>query len=280
MLNERPAHVGADELYLDLAKRMLSGSGGVEQYRPLQLGGRVRLLPGGKRLGMAIERAPFQVVRRAPPVRGNRTEGRDWPLTAKTMIGLRRLDNIQACVRSVLDDKVPGDLIETGVWRGGASIFMRAVLKVYDDDNRTVWLADSFAGLPKPNPKAYPADRGDRHWEQPGLTVTVDEVKSNFAEYGLLDDRVKFLEGWFKDTLPRAPIADLAVLRLDGDMYESTMDALKALYPKVRSGGYVIVDDWGAVPACKQAVVDYRNEQGVEDPIQEIDWTGVFWRRS
>jgi hypothetical protein len=97
---------------------------------------------------------------------------------------------------------------------------------------------------------------------------------------GLLDERVRFLVGWFKDTLPSAPIQRLAVLRLDGDMYGSTMEALQALYPKLSVGGYVIVDDYGAIPQCKEAVTDFREAHGISDPMEWVDWTGVWWQRS
>ncbi|RPH80243.1 MAG: hypothetical protein EHM80_05790, partial [Nitrospiraceae bacterium] len=85
--------------------------------------------------------------------------------------------------------------------------------------------------------------------------------------------------GWFRDTLPTAPISQLAVLRLDGDLYESTMDALNALYPKVSPGGFVVVDDYG-LPTCRAAIDDFRRARGIIDPIHRIDWTGVFWQRS
>ena len=93
----------------------------------------------------------------------------------------------------------------------------------------------------------------------------------------LLDDQVRFLKGWFKDTLPTAPIAQLAVLRLDGDLYESTWDALTHLYPKLSQGGFVIIDDYNH-ESCQQAVHDYRTQHGVDAPILDIDRIGVYWR--
>ena len=209
-----------------------------------------------------------------------RTEGRDWPLVAHTMIGLKRLDNLKFCIEDVLARGVPGDLIEAGVWRGGATIFMRAILKAYAVQNRRVWVADSFAGLPPPDTEKYPLDAGDRHHEFGELAVALEEVKSNFERYGLLDDQVIFLKGWFRETLPSGRIEQLAVIRLDGDMYESTMDALVHLYPKLSRGGYLIVDDYGAIPACRQAIHDYREANGIRDEICTIDWTGVYWQRS
>jgi len=194
------------------------------------------------------------------------------------MIGMQRLNNLQYCVEDVLRLQVPGDLIETGVWRGGAAILMRAILKVYGETERIVWAADSFQGLPQPDPTRYPADAGDRHWMIDTLAVSLDDVKANFARYGLLDDQVRFLVGWFRDTLPAAPMQQLAVVRLDGDMYESTMDGLVHLYPKLSIGGYLIVDDYGNVPGCKAAVEAYRADHRITEPIQRIDWGGGYWQ--
>ena len=208
-----------------------------------------------------------------------RAEGRDWPARAHTMIGLKRLTSLRTCVETVLNDDVPGDLIETGVWRGGATIFMRAILKAHGNTNRLVWVADSFAGLPPPDTNHYPHDEGITLHQFAQLAVPLERVRENFRRYGLLDEQVRFLKGWFRDTLPAAPIRRLAVLRLDGDLYESTIQALDALYPKLSPGGYLIVDDYGNVPACRQAVHDYRNEYHITEPIERIDWGGAFWRR-
>jgi len=157
---------------------------------------------------------------------------------------------------------------------------MRGILKAYGISDRRVWVADSFAGLPPPDREKYPADSGDILHTIPQLAVSLDDVKANFARYGLLDEQVRFLKGWFKDTLPSAPIERLAVARLDGDMYESTMDALNALYPKLSPGGFLIVDDYGSVAACAQAVTDYRQRHGIDETIQKIDNDGVFWQRA
>jgi hypothetical protein len=208
-----------------------------------------------------------------------RAEGLDWPARAHTMIGLKRLANLRACVEDVLARKVPGDLIETGAWRGGATILMRAILKAHGVTDRLVWVADSFAGLPPPNPGRFPQDEGSSLHTFGILAVTLEEVHANFRRYGLLDEQVRFLKGWFQDTLPAAPIERLAVLRLDGDLYQSTMEALESLYDKLSAGGYVIVDDYGIMAACRQAVHDFRDARGIRDAIRPIDWAGVYWRR-
>jgi O-methyltransferase len=194
------------------------------------------------------------------------------------MIGLKRLDQLQFAVETVLAERIPGDLIETGVWRGGACIFMRAVLAAHGEAHRTVWVADSFRGLPPPDPTAYPADAGADWSQVTELVVSLDQVRDNFDRYRLLDDQVRFLEGYFRDTLPTAPIERLALMRLDGDLYESTIVALESLYPKLSRGGFVIVDDY-ALPTCQRAVDDFRREHQISESLERVDWTGVHWRK-
>jgi O-methyltransferase len=269
------------DLYLGLLKGCLTRSLFLdEEYRDVRLGGwRAYVWEAYKR---TKRRSDWHIVAPANVDARTRAEGNDWPSRAETMIGQRRLDNIQYCVTRVLADKVPGDLIEAGVWRGGAAILMRAVLAAHGTNDRCVWLADSFQGLPAPNAEMYPGDEGLDFTRYPELAVGVEQVKANFARYGLLDERVRFLVGWFKDTLPVAPIQKVAVARLDGDLYESTIDSIAALYPKLSVGGYLIVDDYnnpGFFSASKQAIDDYRVAHDITEPIKEIDANGVYWRR-
>lgn len=265
-----------DARYLELLKRTLTGTAGKTYdvvitrsrlhrfaYRPLR-----RLLAW----------RGLELVRISDPQAS--AQGVGWTAVGDTMIGVARLEQIEACVSDVIAGQVPGDFVETGVWRGGASIFMRALLDVHEDEERRVWLADSFAGLPKPDADRYPADKGDSLWRRSAdLAIGIEQVRANFARYGLLDDRVRFLQGWFRDTLPSAPMNDIAILRLDGDMYESTMVALEALYDRVSVGGYVLVDDY-ALTTCKEAVTDFRRKRDITDPIVSVDWTGVHWRKT
>jgi O-methyltransferase len=276
------AEVSPGELYLDLIKKCLTRYAFNSGYRlidPQQGTMRRSLYQPIRRLlksnGMAL-------VREESFDPTLRMEGRDWPADAETMIGLRRLDNLQRCIVEVLRNDVPGDFIETGVWRGGATIFMRAVLKAYGDNKRTVWVADSFQGLPEPDVERYPLDAREENpfWTWAQVAVSSEEVRDNFRRYGLLDDQVRFLVGWFRDTLPTAPIDQLSLLRLDGDMYSSTMDALRGLYPKLSVGGYVVIDDYGLKGAgCRAATEDYRAQNGIQEPIEPIDWTGAYWQR-
>lgn len=263
------------ERYLDLMRRCLTRHDLGDDLAPF-----VPTTPRRRRawrfLSKVLARQRLMVFRAGSPSEDLRSTGGDWPVHAETMVGLRRLENLQRCIDQVLCDDIPGDLVETGVWRGGTAILMRAVLAARSAPDKVVWVADSFEGLPKPE---HAADVGDLHWTQPYLAVSLTEVRANFERYGLLDERVRFLAGWFAETLPSAPIEQLSVLRVDGDMYGSTIDVLNSLYPKVVPGGYVIIDDYGAIPACKLAVDDYRADHGITEAIMDIDWTGVFWRR-
>jgi O-methyltransferase len=265
--------------YVELLKASLTGTAHQDVYtaRPSYTGPRARV---DRRLAelacAALRKRDWEIVRRAPHALVE--AGHVRPLSGETMVGRARLDNLQECIEHVVDAGVPGDLIETGVWRGGASIFMRGVLRALEVTDRSVWVADSFRGLPPPSADV-PADAGDEHHLVPELAVSVETVRENFRRYGLLDDRVVFLEGWFRDTLPALGAERWAIIRLDGDMYESTMDALESLYPRLSAGGFVIVDD-GALPACRAAVDDFRGRNAITEPLQAIDWTGLFWQRS
>jgi O-methyltransferase len=262
-------------LYLDLLKRSLTGAlaedndsilGGVRTAGSTSLKRRA-----ANAAAQLAGRFKVEIVYKKPYDPKLREVGRDWPARAESMIGLKRMENIEYCVQSVLDDDVPGDLIEAGVWRGGACIFMKANLLSRGDTTRTVFVADSFQGLPPP---------GDDLHTRSGLSVGAEVVRHNFERYGVLDERVKFLVGWFKDTLPSAPIDKLSVMRLDGDMYESTWQAIEALYPKLSPGGYCIVDDFGSHQSqAGQAILDYRKKHGIDDEIVDIDGFGAYWRR-
>ena len=201
-------------------------------------------------------------------------EGKTWTDLGFTMVSEKRLDNVQACVEDVLARDIPGDLVETGVWKGGVTILMRALLKVHCDTNRLVWAADSFEGLPVPKDDQDGEDLSDVQ----ELKISLERVQDNFRRFNLLDDRVRFLKGWFADTLPGAPIDKISVLRLDGDLYSSTMDVLQALYHKVSVGGYVIVDDYYSWPGCQRAVQEYLAAHHLEVDIRQVDWTCCYWQ--
>ena len=273
------------KLYLDLLKKCLTcyiyDEEALMRFKPIRIGSRA---PLHKRIrsrfvSWLLGLKQLQLVQTVPYDPKNVQVGLGWPEVAHTMIGMKRLDNVQKCCEEVIKNNVPGDFIETGVWRGGATILMRAALKAYGVTDRTVWVADSFAGLPPPNAEKYPADKGDTHFTYDFLQVPLEKVQANFQKYDLLDSQVKFLKGWFSETLPKAPIQKLAILRLDGDMYESTMDGLNNLYSKLSVGGFLIVDDYG-LEGCKRAIHDFRQTHNISDEIVDIDGQGVYWQRT
>jgi hypothetical protein len=241
--------------------------------------GYLELLKGCLTRLLFMNDAPGRDTEALAEQRSLRESGWDWPGEAETMIGLLRLNCIEECVKSVVRHGVPGDLLEAGVWRGGAVIYMRALLFAHGDQTRRVWVADSFEGLPPPDSANFAQDATMDLSGYKELAVSLEEVQSNFARYSLLDDRVHFLKGWFKDSLPGAPIDQLAVLRLDGDYYESTIQSLEALYDRVSRGGFVIIDDYLTFEPCREAVRDFRVANSIDDEIIPVDQGSVYWQK-
>jgi hypothetical protein len=208
-----------------------------------------------------------------------RIAGMDWPLHGLTMVGLARLDDLQACVESIVADAVEGDLIEAGTWRGGASMLMRATLDSLGEDDRTVWVADSFQGFPRVD-----RDEGDGYdlgvdlAAVDYLAVPLEEVEDSFARLGL-EQGVRFVPGFFEDTLPSLSERRWSIVRLDGDTYDATRFSLQALYPGLAAGGFLIVDDYLQIDPCREAVDDFRRELGITEPIEPVDWSAARWRR-
>ena len=262
-------------LYLDLIETVLTG--GIMEDPPIPT-------PAYKTIVSDVLQNIFG-VRREPAAEAlgynahARDVGLDWPSRAFTMVGRQRLRNFRTCIEAALDANIAGDIVETGVWRGGASILARAVLAARGVTDRRVYVADSFAGLPPPDTASFPADEGDQLHTYAELAVSRAQVEANFARFGLLDNQVVFIEGWFRDTMPHFPAQRIAVLRLDGDMYESTIDPLKHLWHRVSPGGSIIVDDYYVMPACRQAVQDFCAGIGVTPGLQEIDGMGVYFRK-
>jgi O-methyltransferase/8-demethyl-8-(2,3-dimethoxy-alpha-L-rhamnosyl)tetracenomycin-C 4'-O-methyltransferase len=246
--------------YLDLMRDSLIGRLNADPEVPVQPQAETH----------AASTAPYEDKRREL--------GWDWPSQAPSMIGYWRMQNLRSECERVLNEGVPGDFMETGVWRGGAAMMMRAVLKAHGVAERRVIAADSFAGFPVPAVESV--DATFQHAANPFFAVPLEEVKAGFQRYGLLDDQVIFLEGFFKDTLPTAPVAALALLRLDGDMYESTRDGLTYLYDKLSPRGTLIVDDYFLFDQQRQAVDEFRAARGIADPIVQVDYFGGYWIKS
>jgi O-methyltransferase len=224
----------------------------------------------------ALRKKSLLLVRTRPYDPARREGGNDWPMVGFTMVGHRRLDNIRACIESVIANKISGDFVECGVWRGGSAIFAKAVFKVYGVTDRKVWLADSFEGMPALETAADSVD-ADLSW-MGYLAVSQEDVEHNFRRFDLFDDGVRFIKGWFSESLPGAPIEQIAILRLDGDHYSSTMDALTSLHGKLSKGGFVIVDDYVHYAGCRAAVTEFRAAHGITSKLIPIDDWAVYWR--
>lgn len=206
-----------------------------------------------------------------------------WPENAITMIGLNGLNNIEEIMNIILNENIQGDILEAGVWRGGASIFIKKILQSYNDNTKKIFVCDSFEGLPKPQSDRYQhfAEVEDTHYlKNSYLGVSLETVKTNFEEYNALDDNVVFLKGWFNNTLNNTDIKDLALLRMDGDMYSSTMDILNNLYNKVVPGGFIIIDDYG-LGCCKLAIHDFFNSKNIniQEKLKMVNHAIAYFRK-
>jgi hypothetical protein len=198
---------------------------------------------------------------------------------ALTMIGLKRLRGLAQHILDIECFDTPGDIVETGVWRGGACIFASWFLRELGNPHgRVVMGCDSFQGLPPPEPAKYPVDTGDKHHTFAALAISLETVQANAAHFGVA---VTWVKGWFEVTCPclAETLSSVAILRLDGDMYSSTTQSVVALEPLVPHNGFVIVDDW-ALPGAKAAIKDYRSAKGIADPIVDYgDGIAMFWRK-
>lgn len=253
--------------------------------------------------------------------------------SVRTLIGAIRLENIRFCIEQVLVNNIPGDFFEAGCWRGGAIIYMKACLMVYENKYksakiRRVWSADlfpenntvitsktrlfwikQFARFEKILPaiiknkiannfmEAFPNEdythstinkifaliKNTPYVEKEDLISTsASDLQECMQRYALLDERVHFLPGWFKDTLPKAikSIEELAILRIDADFYLSTLEVLTFLYDKLVIGGFCIIDDYGGFDECRKAVDEFRLQRKINAEIHWIDNIACYWVKS
>jgi len=226
-------------------------------------------------------------IQQSEEVRKDIMVGKAWPSYGYTMVGLKRSKHIQLLLEDVFQKGVPGDFLEAGVWRGGASIIAKAVMFAHGEDTRRVFVCDSFQGLPKNElhqDKAHNVDWSAMEY----LRVSQEQVMSNFRDFDLLDDRVEFVKGYFSESMPRfreshlgaggAPSPQLAVVRADGDMYSSCFDIIVNLYDFIPVGGYFIIDDWTGFP-CADAIKDFRGHLGINEEIILVDQSSAFFQK-
>ena len=187
---------------------------------------------------------------------------------AYASLGRVRLDHLAGCLETIHEEAVDGDLVEVGTGRGGAAIFMRGFLAAQELSRPHVWVVDRFDG------RAPPGSAGSSRFP-PDL----DTVRDGFARFGLFDDRITFLQGPPSRMLAEAAIGDVALLRVGAHDPEDVRMALETVHDRLVPGGFVVVDGYGAA-GCQETVDRFREEHGLLDPLQRIDWTGVAWRRS
>jgi hypothetical protein len=172
-----------------------------------------------------------------------------------------------------------GDLVETGVFTGGASGLMMRALLQHDGCGRKLYVFDSFAGLPEPDFAGSDAGFGKnvvgfQPSDKAGgaFSATEEVFRENMGKMGALNEpsRLVVSKGWFSATCPTSPVKRIAFLRLDGDLYESTWDVLSSFYDRVILGGYIYVDDYFAFPGCMNAVDEFRLLNGITEPIRLV----------
>lgn len=280
----REAPVGADsnrDRYLRLLKRALANM----LYPELEMQIQFLRKGVGDLSGLELERYLRDIEARSPDalselMAAKHEGGAPWRFP-HSMIGLLRLSNIERCAESVFAEGVEGDFLEAGVCRGGATILMRALQVAHGEAERRTWVVDSFQGVP---PSVKEVDqRYDLHLEEaraPWLACSEGKVRDLFSRYDMLDHNVRFVSGWVAESLPRAAVGPLAILRIDVDIYSSTYECLDLLYDKLSPGGFVIVDDYGFFQPCRDAVDAFRAHRGIAEPIEWIDRWGIFWRKA
>ncbi|WP_454785528.1 TylF/MycF/NovP-related O-methyltransferase [Legionella sp. WA2024007413] len=246
----------------------------------------------------------------------------------RTLIGPKRLDNIEQSIKHITSNRVVGDVVEAGCWRGGALLYLKACLNVYGDQDvpkRNVWGADLFPEssslvtsysklirlksllkirrlLPKKSQQrlanyvmeAFPNEQYDKTTlskifalansltyikKESLISTSHQDLLEAFKRYDLYDDTIKLMPGWFKDTLPQMQeqIEQIALLRIDADFYQSTLDVLNTLYPKLAQNGICIIDDYGGFTECQRAVDEYRKQHQITEPLESVDGTCYYW---
>lgn len=202
-----------------------------------------------------------------------------------TMTSSERLWSLLNAVRHVVNNRIEGDFVECGVWRGGSVMAMAQELNRLGIEDRTLWLYDTFSGMTSPTSvdveagsgvlasemlEATEVSDGDNVWCVAGLP----DVQSNLRSTGYPFDRFKFIEGDVSVTLRDQVPSKIALLRLDTDWYESTKAELEILYPLLEIGGVCIFDDYGHWQGARRAVDEYFDEVGQRPYMHPIDYSG------
>lgn len=230
-----------------------------------------------------LERAGYQLERRMPNDFDDRLAETIRAVSPYTMTSPARLAALYDAVHHIVRYDVPGDVVECGVWKGGSMMVVARTLRELGRTERALHLFDTFAGMPEPSsddvsingsaalPRWRQRQRGSVNlWDYAPL----QEVKAALATTGYPSERIHFVEGLVEDTVPSEAPERIAVLRLDTDWYESTRHELEHLWPRLQSGGVLIIDDYGHWKGARKAVDEYLTRLDVPVLLARIDYTG------
>ena len=203
-----------------------------------------------------------------------------------TMTTPARCRHLWDASKQVLEKKTPGAFVECGVWKGGSSAIMALAMKGSGQE-RPLHLFDSFEGLPEPTKEDGESAAIYSGGRNQGKLLTVNQCRAGLEEVRDLilreiqidEQLVHFHVGWFQDTVPvgAKELGPIALLRLDGDWYDSTKICLEHLYPLLSPGGFIIMDDYFAWDGCKKATDEYRNKNSIKQAIHRIDVDAAYW---
>lgn len=200
-----------------------------------------------------------------------------------TMTSCERMYALYKAVQYIVDARIPGDLVECGIWRGGSTMVMAYVLLAKAETKRTIYLYDTFAGMPEPGPRDISSSDSEiamKTWKK-NITNThnewcfasLSEVRRNMLSTGYPASRIRLVKGRVEDTIPGIAPSQVALLRLDTDWYESTYHELTHLFPRLSHGGILIIDDYGHWKGAKEAVDAYFMEQNTSIFLNRVDST-------
>ena len=197
-----------------------------------------------------------------------------------TMTGIESAYSCYRAAEYVVRHRIPGDVVECGVWRGGSSMVFALGLMRWRDTSRRMYLYDTYEGLPEPgardvDPSNRPAkEKWSRRRRGAGSTwcfASIEEVQRNVLGTGYPREKIFFVKGKVEDTIPRVAPKKISILRLDTDWFKSTYHELVHLFPRLSSGGVIIIDDYGHWKGAREAVDRYLGGNRIRLFLHRID---------
>ena len=200
-----------------------------------------------------------------------------------TITSVQKMYALYRATKYVVENKIPGDLVECGVYKGGSSMIMALTLNKMNDTKRTLYLYDTYAGMTKPGEEDtnYRKENVEGIWRRrqkqnhnQWAYAPLEEVKNNLCSTGYPKENIKFIKGRVEETIPAAIPDKISILRLDTDWYESTYHELLHLFPKISVRGVLVLDDYGCLKGAKKATDNYFDENKIKIFLHRIDYSG------